>query len=103
MNTHVNTLINNLSTKIKNYRDLTAQLEESNYNKHKLLSEIENMHADEYRPWFSQVDLMQLEEKYAENKLDIEYLTEAVSVALYSIKYAAYRLGRTRSRTRAEP
>ena len=103
MNTHVNTLINNLSTKIKNYRDLSAQLEESNFNKHKLLSELENLHQDEYRPWFSQADLMQVEQKYQDNETDRLYLTEAIEVALYAIKYAAYRLGRTRSRTRAEP
>lgn len=96
-------LIDNLADKIKIYKNFNDSLDQAIYMKNKLLSELDNLQEVAELDWFSDEDALIVEKKYADNKLEIEYLREAVSVALYGIKYAAYRLGRTRSRTRPEP
>lgn len=103
MSDNTNELINNLQQKINIYREFCKMLSEANFLKYKLLSEMENLQADRHRSWFSAEDVILVERKYVDNTLDIEYLVEAVDISLYGIKYAAYRLGRTRSRTRPEP
>jgi len=100
---NINYLIDELAQKIKAYKVDCLLLSEAKYQKYKLRDALENVRSDPDRMYYSENDIENLENQYETNKTNVEWLTESVEVSLYAIKYAAYKLGRTRSRTRPEP
>ena len=100
MNSNVNRLIDQLDAKIKLYRGYKDELREAMTLNVKLIDQLENIRNEDY---FTQSDLDEVTDQFNNNKLHVEYLLEAVDVALYGIKYSAYALGRTKPRPRAEP
>ncbi|CAI8391040.1 MAG: Uncharacterised protein [Owenweeksia sp. TMED14] len=100
---NINYLIDELALKIKAYHVDKILLTEAVYQKFKLRDALENVRSDDGGMFYTNEDLENLENKYESIKTNVEWLTESVDVSLYAIKYAAYKLGRTRSRTRPEP
>ena len=101
MNSTVNMLIDKLDAKIKIYQGYRAELREAMNLNLKLIDQLSNIQNEDF--YTEDDDLDTVTQQFKENRVHVDYLVEAVDVALYGIKYSAYALGRTRSRTRAEP
>ena len=100
MSNNVKTLIDELENKIKEYRKDCMNLSECKLLIAKLNVEVDNIkHSWEY----DDEDLTFVMLKLNTSISDMVWFQEAVDISLHAVKHAAYRLGRTRSFTSAEP
>lgn len=96
---NINVLIDNLHKKIIAYKEVCERLRKATIKKDFIRHQVENLSTGE----FSEDDHLRVEQQWKENNLDIEYLEDEVEIALYAIKFDAYRLGRPRPTRHAEP
>lgn len=100
MSTTVKHAIDELELKIKEYRKDCMNLSDCKLLIAKLNVEIDNIkHSWEY----AEDDLTFVMLKLNTSISDAVWFQEAVDISLHAVKHAAYRLGRMRSFTSAEP
>jgi hypothetical protein len=92
--------IDELENKINEYKKTVMQRQECKLRIDKFEIEIENLSHGWH---FEDEDLTFVMEKKKSCVLDFMWFKEAEDLALHSVKHAAYRLGRFRSFTSAEP
>jgi len=100
MNTNLKDAIDNLESKIKEYRGDCLKLNESKLQLEKINTELENIQQSS---WMEETDVPFLVNMKRTAITDVDWYKEAVEVSLYGLKYAAYKVGRFRSVSRAEP
>ena len=100
MNIHLRRSIDDLETKIKDWRGDCIKCAEAKLEVEKIKHQIENIRNDSYSDLD---DLPPLLDKLCVAKTDVEWYNEAVDTGLYALKYSAYKVGRHRSIPRAEP
>lgn len=100
MNTNLKDAIDNLESKIKEYRGDCLKLNESKLQLEKINNELENIQQSS---WMEETDVPFLVNMRRTAITDVDWYKEAVEVSLYGLKYAAYKVGRFRSVVRAEP
>ena len=100
MNTNLKDAIDNLESKIKEYRGDCLKLNESKLQLEKINTELENIQQSS---WMDETDVPFLVNMRETAITDFNWYKEAVEVSLYGLKYAAYKVGRFRSTARAEP
>ena len=100
MNTNLKGAIDNLESKIKEYRGDCIKLNESKLQLEKINNELENIQQSS---WMDEEDVPFLVNMKRTAITDVDWYKEAVEVSLYGLKYAAYKVGRFRSVVRAEP
>ncbi len=100
MNTNLKSAIDNLETKIKDYRGDCLKLNEAKLQLEKINIELENIKQSD---WIDTDDVPFLIDMRQTCMSDVNWFREAVDTGLYALKYAAYKVGRFRSTQRAEP
>jgi len=100
MQTNLKDAIDNLESKIKEYRGDCLKLNESKLQLEKINNELENIQQSS---WMEETDVPFLVNMKRTAITDVDWYKEAVEVSLYGLKYAAYKVGRFRSVVRAEP
>ena len=100
MNTNLKGAIDNLESKIKEYRGDCLKLNEAKLQLEKINTELDNIQQSSY---LDEEDVPFLVNMKRTAITDVDSYKEAVEVSLYGLKYAAYKVGRFRSVVRAEP
>lgn len=89
-----------LEIKIKEYRSTVRNLNEAKCSLNKLNIELDNIkNSWEYDDEDLEMQIMKINVCLT----DINIFNQEMHLCLQSVKFAAYRLGRTRSKTSAEP
>jgi len=100
MNTNLKNAIDKLESQIKEYRGDCLKLNEAKLQLEKINTELENIKQSD---WIDTDDVPFLIDMRQTVVSDVNWYREAVDTGLYALKYAAYKVGRFRSVTKAEP
>ena len=100
MNTNLKGAIDNLETKIKEYRYDCGKLNQAQLQVQKITDELENI---EHSNWIDTDDVPFLVDLKRVAVADTKWYKESAELKLYALKFAAYKVGRFRSTQRAEP
>lgn len=97
---NVKNMIDELESKINEYRSDCLKLNDCRMN----IAKLENEHDNIENGWdYEDEDMVFIRSKLKTAFTDLQWFQEAVELSLFAIKHAAYRLGKMRSVTSAEP